>query len=178
MPAIIEETRQHAGKQSAKHAWWQAHGVAFDERARALPSGDYTADGSNILVDTKASIDEIMGNLGAGYRRLDHECRKAADAGYRLVFVIEAGAEYADPARLSTVPGYVCRRCWMRRTKVCDPCDKEQRCTVRNAKPFQGYQMVGRMKSLHRKYGAEFEFVDGRESARRICELLGVAYDE
>jgi len=173
---IIEDTRQQRGKHGAKHDWWQAHGVAFRERDHALPSGDYTTEGSNVLVDTKASIDEIMGNLGAGYRRLDHECRKAADAGYRLVFVIEAGAEYSEPGALSAIPGYVCRRCATRRARKCSPCSPDQKCSARKTKPFQGYQMIGRMKTLHRKYGAEFEFVDACDSAKRICELLGVSY--
>lgn len=177
MATIIEDTRQHAGKHGAKHEWWGAHGVDFKERDHALPFGDYTVEGSNIAIDTKASIDEIMGNLGAGYRRLDHECRRAADAGYKPVFLIEAGGEWADPSRLSMVMGYVCRRCAEQRKKACNPCAREQKCSKRKGKPFQGYQMMGRMKTLHRKYGAEFEFVDAGDSARRICELLGVAYE-
>ena len=178
MTVINEDNRQqvhHGDKHAAKHAWWSAHGI---EVVRCtIKFGDYTVDGSNVAVDTKASLDEIMANLGAGYRRLDHECRRAFEAGYRIVFLIEAGGLYAEPSKLSTVPGYVCRRCAAKRTGACRPCDPSQKCAKRKGKPFQGYQLVGRMKALHRKYGAEFEFVDPEDSARRICELLGVAYE-
>ena len=63
------------------------------------------------------------------------------------------------------------------RTGACDPCDPEQKCAKRRGKPFQGYQLVGRMKTLHRKYGAEFEFADKEDAAMRVCELLGVTYE-
>jgi len=178
MTVIYEDNRQqvhHGDKHAAKHAWWSAHGI---EVVRCtIPFGDYTVDGSNVAVDTKASLDEIMGNLGAGYRRLDHECKRAAEAGYRIVFLIEAGGEWANPQKLFQVVGYVCRYCALLRTKQCNPRLKSQKCAKRKGKPFQGYQLIGRMKSLHRKYGAEFEFIDAKDSARRICELLGVAYE-
>lgn len=178
MARIYEDTRQqvhHGDKHAAKHAWWSSHGV--DVERVALSFADYTADGSNVAVDTKASLDEVMANLGGGYRRIDHECKRAHDAGYRIVFLVEAGARYADPAALAAVAGFVCRRCARRRARTCEPTSTAQRCTARRGKPFQGYQLIGRMKGLNRKYGAEFEFVDKADSARRICELLGVDYE-
>lgn len=182
MTRVIEEdTRQHAGKHDVKHGWWTAHGVSFEERTRALPFADYTAEGSNVAVDTKASIHELMGNLGAEYQRLDHECRRAAEAGYRIVFLAECGGKYANPAELRKVASKFCMaRCELFRARKCDPTDEDGSCNLRGMKrkPFQGYQLMGRMKSLHEKYGAQFEFVEPDESARRICELLGVSYEQ
>lgn len=175
---IYEDTRQHDGKHRVKHAWFEAHGVGLVRQK--LDFGDYMRDGSNVSVDTKADVYELMGNLGAGYRRVDHECARAAEAGYRLVFLVEGGARYAEPGELAKVASKACRKCTAYRARKCSPQSTKSGCIVRGArrKPFQGYQMIGRMKTLHTKYGAEFEFVGGRDSARRICELLGVEYDE
>lgn len=177
---IVEDTRQQAGKHNGKHNWWQAHGVQFLERDRALPFADYMCDGSNVAVDTKADVYELMGNLGAGFRRLDHECAKAAAAGYRIVFLCECGARYANTNELARVVAKACLRCAERKAKRCAPTSTASGCAARGArhKPFQGYQLIGRMKVLHDKYGAEFEFVNHKDSARRICELLGVTYEQ
>ena len=176
---IIEDTRQQSGKHRMKHEWWRAHGVEFLERDRALPFADYMRDGSNVAIDTKADAYELMGNLGAGFRRLDHECAKAAEAGYRIVFIVEGGKRYGEPGELAKVVAKMCLRCAERKAKRCSPTSTLSGCTARGArhKPFQGYQMVGRMRVLHEKYGAEFEFVNKRDSARRICEWLGVDYE-
>lgn len=184
MAVIIEDTRQkvHDGdKHAAKHSWWAAHGVEVERRK--LDFGDYMAEGSNRSVDTKRDIYEVMGNLGSEYRRLDHECAAARNAGYRLVFLIEAGEKYADPAELAKVKSRYCMKCphgrKAKRISPCNPTDPKSGCAKRGGrrKPFQGYQLASRMKMLHDKYGVEFEFCSPFESAKRICELLGVMPD-
>ena len=89
MAKIYEDTRQqvHDGdKHAAKHEWWAAHGVEVERRK--LDFGDYMAEGSNRSIDTKRDIYEMMANIGSGYRRIDHECARAREAGYRLVFLV------------------------------------------------------------------------------------------
>ena len=60
----------------------------------------------------------------------------------------------------------------------CDPCDPKSGCQKRGdrKKPFQGYQMAGKMAALSKKHGVEFAFCDPRETAKSICDLLGVDY--
>lgn len=177
--------QQHDGdKHAVKHGWWEAHGIEVvrtrfnGNNAVPVSFGDYYAEGSNVVVDTKASVHELMANLGSDYRRLDHECRRAHDNGYRIVFMVECGSRLADPSTLSLVVSRYCMKCADYRRRECDPTDEESGCRKRgkNRKPFQGYQLMGRMRMLHEKYGAEFEFVDADESAERICELLGVKH--
>lgn len=181
---VYEDTLNKVGEHEAKHEWWEAHGIEvvrtrFDGKHDVPVSfGDYYAPGSNVVVDTKATVHELMGNLGSEYRRFDHECRRAYEAGYRIVFVVECGAAYAKPAMLARVASRFCMKCKEFRARRCDPTDEGSGCSERGdrRKPFQGHMMMGRMKSLHVKYGAEFEFVDPDKSAMRICELLGVPY--
>lgn len=185
---LYEDSLQqiHDGdKHALKHEFWAAHGVTvrrtrFDGKHDVPVSfGDYYAEGSNVVVDTKANVHELMGNLGGDYRRFDHECRRAYEAGYQIVFVCEGGERLADTSTLACVISRFCFKCRRFRSRECDPTDEQSGCVERgkNRKPFQGYMMMGKMKTLHRKYGAEFEFVDVDKSAARICELLGVRYD-
>lgn len=179
MAKITEDTRQkvHDGdKHAAKHGWWAAHGVEVVRRK--LDFGDYSYEGSNVVVDTKASVFELMGNLGAGYRRLDHECARAREAGCRLVFLCEGGEALADPSALAGVRSRYCMKCALGRSRRCDPTDPGSGCEARGdrRKPFQGYRMAGKMAALRRKHGAVFAFCDPQDAARDICELLGVDY--
>lgn len=180
MARIYEDTRQkvHDGdKHAVKHSWWADHGIEVERKA--LDFGDYMADGSNVSVDTKQDVYELMGNLGAGYRRLDHECARARKAGYRLVFLVESGELYAEPSELAKVTSRFCEKCYRKRSGTCNPASESSGCPRRGSrkKPFQGYQMAPKMKVLALKHGARFEFCDPGESAQRISELLGVVPD-
>ena len=180
MARIYEDTRQqiHDGdKHSLKHARFAELGIEVERKA--LPFGDYMADGSNRSVDTKRDLFELMGNLGAGYRRIDHECARACEAGYRLVFLCEAGERYGDPNELAKARSRYCLKCPQGRSGKCDPTAKGGGCEKRGdrRKPFQGYQMAGKMAALSKKHGAEFAFCDPKDAADVICDLLGVDYE-
>lgn len=170
---IIEDSRQQEGRHRNVASWMRAHGVDFAPRARALPFGDYMRDGSNISVDTKQSLDELAGNLGKQHRRFSGECRRSIAAGYRLVILTEAGARYSDPSEIAGWVGYACRKCGL-----CDPLDPSSRCSKYKAKPMTGARMLPIMASMERKYGTHFYFCDRRDTARTICEILGVRYHD
>ena len=186
---IYEDTLQKNydgdDKHAEKHFWWAAHGIEvvrtrFDGKHGVPVSfGDYYYEGSNVVVDTKRDLYELMGNLGAGYRRIDHECARAHESGYRLVFLVESGEEYAEPSALATVRSRYCFKCSHGFRKRCNPTNPKSGCAKRGdrKKPFQGYQMAGKMKILSDKYGTVFAFCEPSESARDICDLLGVVLD-
>lgn len=148
----------------------KAHGVQFTPRAKALPFGDYMVDGSNVAVDTKYSIDELVMDVGRDHARFVRECVRAQEAGYKLVILVEAGRRYNDRGHIWRWKSGVCRRC-----RKCDPF--RDRCH-RRFKPMQGPTLAKIMMTLERKYNVAFEFCDKRSTGRRICELLGVTYDK
>lgn len=175
---IIEDSRQQLNKHEIKHEWWRAHSVAFSERDRALPFGDYVRDGSNISIDTKKDLTELSTDVGRDHRRFRNECDRAAESGWRLVVLVETDeAETADDLEQWVHP--TCRRCDFAICGHCDPlhggiCDmwgKKQR-------PVQGHRFVAILRSLERRHGVRFEFCKPQDSARRICELLGVGWSE
>lgn len=168
-PVICEDSRQQAGKHALKHGWWAAHGV--EVARRKLDFGDYIRDDdiSNISVDTKKDVQELAGNVGRDHARLVREIERANDAGYRLWFVVEEHPEYNDRARLATWVSRVCRQC-----RRCDPLTSK--CRVKRFKPMNGPTLAKIVARLESDHAARFLFCDRRDTARVICDLLGVGY--
>lgn len=176
MPTIIEDTRQHAGKHENKSRWWAAHGV--DVRREKLGFGDYLADGSNVVVDTKRSIGEVAMDCGRDHARFVREMERARDAGYRLVILVEVGGRYRTTADVAHWASDGCRkRCDRYRMHTCDPLVSTS-CTRYRRKPMQGPTLARIMRHMEEDHGCRFEFCRPSSAAQRICELLGVSWDD
>lgn len=173
MTKIICDTRQKRGKHENIDRWFDLHGVEYEYRK--LDTGDYATDdlSSNILVDTKKGIEELAGDIGRDHARFVRELDRAAEAGYRLVVLVETARPISE---IDDVAGYVakpCRMCEKRRWGNCSPV-ATMRCTRYRSKPMQGGTIVRMLHTLEAKHAVRFEFVHPSSAARRICELLGV----
>lgn len=149
-----------------------AHGVEFAPRAAALPFGDYVVDGSNICIDTKKDVQEVAGDVGRDHARFVRELDRAAAEGYRLMILVEEHPEFADRTKLAGWWSTVCCRC-----RRCDPIHGGK-CTKYKRKPINGPALAQIIARLEENHGARFLFCDRRDTARRICEILGVPFDD
>lgn len=178
---VVCDTRQHAGKHEHKAEWWAAHGVPTV--ARKLDFGDYMAEGSNVSVDTKRSVDEVASNInGRDHARFIRECERAARAGCRLVVLVENGLGYSNMGDVARWVNGHCARCRLNAANGkgggCMPLDPHGKCPRHGTrKPIQGARLYKAMGTIERRHGCRFEFCAPEEAARRICELLGVEYD-
>ena len=170
---IYEDTRQQAGKHETKHKWWDAHGV--DVERKKLDFGDYVSDSSNISVDTKRSISEVAMDVGRDHDRFVREMRRASDAGYRLVILIEVGNPYTRVSDVARWVSVACKSCAARRSGGCDPLTT--RCRQHRFKPMQGPSVMRSMRTMEDHYGCHFELCRPSAAAKRICEILGVTYE-
>ena len=174
---VIEDTRQQREKHEHVKTWMEAHGVAFEQRARALPFGDYVSDnGSNVVVDTKKDVQELVMDVGRDHDRFVRECERARDAGFRLVVLVESSARYNDRSQLSKWVSKVCLMCGFLCSKM--PESTYNNGCVHKAKPMQGSTLAKILDAMERRYGVRFEFVSKARCARRICELLGEEVSE
>ena len=177
MGGIYCDTRQHKGKHSVKDAWWAAHGVETERRK--LDFGDYMADGSNVSVDTKRNISEIAQNInGRNHDRFKRECQRAAASGCRLIVLVENREGVTD---VDSVKGWMndhCRACGDRKRTHCNPFDGKKCPRHGTRKPIQGPRLSKAMATMEERYGVHFMFCKPSESARTICELLGVEYEQ
>lgn len=176
-PRIICDTRQKASKHINIDSWFDAHGIDYEYRK--VDFGDYIrADGfSNISIDTKQDIAEVVGNIGHDHARFVRECDRARDAGWRLIILVEQHPEYNDRARLRTWVSGVCGRCPHKRAGECDPRKIKGRKCLRGRKPMQGSDVADIIAGIERNHGCIFEFCNKRHTARIICEKLGIEYE-
>lgn len=193
MGMIYSDTRQKPGHHDIKEKWWAEHGIELERVALTVnghvanqavaPAGDYCAEGSNVCVDTKASVDEVAGNInGKEHERFIAEIERAAAWGYRLVILVENELGYANMGDVLRWTNGHCVRCHKRRVtgkaRGCNPNGKGKCPRHGTRKPIQGARLYKAMDTIERRYGCRFEFCAPDESARRICELLGVTVDE
>ena len=170
---VIEDTRQQREKHEHIKMWMEAHGVAFDQRSRALPFGDYVSDnGSNVVIDTKKDVQELAMDVGRDHDRFVRECDKARAAGFRLVVLVESSSRYNDRSQLSKWVSKVCLMC-----RRCRP-SEQGRCKKYRTRPMQGQTLVKILDALELRHGVRFEFVSKARCAQRICELLGEEVSE
>lgn len=167
---LLIDTRQQKGKHVIKNKWFTDHGV--DMCAIKLDFGDYQRPGSNISVDTKNSIQELVMDVGRDHARFVRECDRAAAAGYRLVVLVESNERYNDRAELERWVSDVCKRC----RRCSTPREKGRRC-ARGARPMHGQTLVKILSALERRHGVRFEFTSKRACAKRICDILGIEYE-
>lgn len=171
MAAIVEDTRQQAAKHQHIEKWMAGHGVQFEPRARALPFGDYMTETSNVVVDTKKDVQELVMNVGKDHKRFVRELERARVAGCRLVILVEEHASYNTKTNIRNWVSTVCRRCRRCNPRTSDGCSRYR------FKPMQGEALYKTLVTLENKYGVRFEFCRKADTARRICELLGVEHE-
>lgn len=185
---IIEDDRQHSQKHDNKHEVWDALGVPYLGRDKMikLDFGDYMRgfeDGtldctSNVSIDTKQHLGEVSANLGRGHARFAREIKRANDAGYLLVVLVETD-EAESIADVRAWTNSHCRHCSHLYRKECDPRDASAICLRHGTKkPLQGETIAKQMSAMERTRAVRFEFCKPEDSAERICELLGVCYDK
>lgn len=175
---LLCDTRQHAGKHRLKEAWWAQHGVATS--TVKLDFGDYMVEGSAVSVDTKRNVAEVAQNInGKSHDRFKRECERARDAGYQLVILVENRQSYTCIKDVTKWTNDHCAHCPYRYRKACAPRDPRGKCLKHGTmKPIQGPRLAKAMSTMQERYGVRFEFCAPEEAARRVCDLLGLEYEE
>lgn len=187
MSAILyEDVLNKEGMHEVKHEWLNAHGITvvrvrFDGKHEPVPVsfGDYYRAGSNVVVDTKRNVAEIAQNIGGeSHARFREECRRAQRDGYLLIVLIENTERIMSLPDLKKWTNTHCIKCAIRNRKRCNPRETNGKCPRHNTrKPIQGERLAKAMATMSAKYGVRFEFCNPNDSAKIICELLGVKYE-
>ena len=146
---ILEDTRQQRGKHEIKHRYFQA--AAIDVVRCKVPWGDY-ALAPAVAIDTKASLDEIAGNIGGKeHRRFVDECKAAKAAGCKLVILVENDIGITDISQVHT---------WVNPRAIDSPgC-------------IQGPRLQKAMETISERYGVTFLFCAPEDAGRIITGVL------
>ena len=148
---LVEDTRQQAGKHELKHTTWREHGVHYVRCA--LPWGDYMAV-PDVVVDTKASMQEIAQNIGgsaAEHNRFRRELQGAHEAGCHLYVLVENDEEIRSIDDVAL---------WVNPRLIDSP------------KAITGERLAKAMQTMEERYGVTFLFCSPERAAAMICYLL------
>lgn len=113
--------------------------------------GDYQLMQSPMtVIDRKAHLSELYGNICHEHDRFISECKRAQEYGVKLIFLIEDG-------KIGTLEGV-----------------KEWKNPRLKYTPYawDGKRLYKAMDTIREKYGVEFLFCDKRRTGKRILEIL------
>ena len=148
---IIEDTRQQKGKHEIKHGYFGKNGVSV--LRSKLPFGDYSLP-PKIAIDTKENMSEIANNMCGTTKehiRFREECKKAKDAGCKLIILIE------------NKDGINC---------VNDVFHWENPRMQFSATACTGERLAKTMLTMSERYGVDFKFCTPEEAPALIMEIL------
>ena len=146
---ILEDTRQKPQQNS--HIREQLTALGYEVERCRLFVADYTfPTDQSVCVDTKQDLQEVVGNVTKQHERFANECKRAKEAGIKLVILVQ------DPkiTELSGVFGWYNPR--LRFSKVATT----------------GRTLAKIMYSMRDKYGVQWEFATKDKMGKRIIELL------
>ena len=166
---LLEDSRQQVGKHDKKHKWFAEHGIEI--RRTKLWKGDYTLPtDQSICIDTKKDLQEVLSNLTEQHDRFAREADEAAEAGIRLIILVEndggevkKGSGIYNPVitRIEDVHKWKNPRLFiMKNGKQKYP------------KATRGAVLQKMLMSFAEHHNCEFQFCHSRDSARRIVEIL------
>lgn len=149
MRLVIEDTRNKIEKNA--YIRQQLHDLGFEVVRSKLLVGDYQiANKGNIVVDTKADLQEVVVNVTSQHKRFKAECEMAKEAGIKLVVLI----------RESTVKSLEDVPKWFNwRLKV-------------SPVATTGKQLWKIMTTLTQRYGVEWRFATPKNMGQAIVDIL------
>jgi hypothetical protein len=167
---IIQDTRERANQHNHVLSGFQQLGINV-VRSK-LFVGDYTRiDNMTVCVDTKRDLAEVYCNLISDHKRFVNECKAAFSANVRLVILVEQSgissvqdvANWQNPRVLR----------W-ERLRDAHKAGKRMKEQLSPYPPVSSDRLAKAMQTIAERYHVEWQFCDKADTARRICEILGI----
>lgn len=171
---IIQDTREQAKKHNHVLDGFQQLGINV-VRSK-LFVGDYTRiDNMTVCVDTKKDLQEVYGNLIQDHRRFTDECKAAFSAGIKLIVLCEESgiksvqdvANWKNPRVLR----------W-ERLRDAHKRGKQMNKQLSPYPPVSSERLCKAMQTIAERYHIEWRFCDKADTARTICEILGIEVEK
>ena len=153
---IAEDSRQQAGKHRNIHR--QLGAMGHQVVRTKLYLRDYQlSNRGDVVVDTKKDMLELAMDICRDHKRFSEECKKAYDAGIKLVILTE---ELLPTGGLAN---------WKSPTWKTTTARHKAGESISKVKPETLYKAIHTMST---KYGVEFHFCDKDETGARIMDIL------
>lgn len=153
---IAEDSRQQAGKHRNIHR--QLGALGHQVVRTKLYVGDYQLiNRGDVVVDTKKDMLELAMDICRDHKRFSEECKKAHDAGIRLVILTE---ELLPTGGLAN---------WKSPTWKTTTSRHKAGEAISQVKPETLYKAIHTMST---RYGVEFHFCHKDDTGARIMDIL------
>lgn len=115
--------------------------------------GDYMSlDNPRLIIDRKANLQELCGNVCQQHKRFTDELKRAQDANIKLIILCEHGGKIKQFSDVNE---------WYNpRLKV-------------SPMAVNGQRLFKILYSISKKYDVDFEFCTKAQTGKKIIELLG-----
>lgn len=162
---IQSDSRQKRKCHEAKEKYFAEQGIKVINSK--MVCGDYCLPtNQSVVIDTKANITELYGNLIQDHERFRNECILAQELGMKLIVLVENKDGITMAAELTKWKNPQYFRYWKAKKKA----DKTG---VKPPKPpASNIQLIKIMHSMNRDYGVEFRFCKPEEAGEIIIEIL------
>lgn len=173
MRMIFEDSRQRQGKHDNINAWLILHDVEI--KRTKLFAGDYTLPtDQSVCIDSKFGLQEVYNNLIQDHRRFTDEAKAAFSAGIKLIVLVEESgissvqdvANWQNPRVLR----------W-ERLRDAHKRGKQMNKPLSPYPPVSSERLAKAMQTIAERYHIEWRFCDKADTARTICEILGIEVD-
>lgn len=171
---IFEDSRQQRGKHDNINAWLILHDIEI--KRTKLFAGDYTLPtDQSVCIDTKFGLQEVYGNLIQDHKRFTEECKAAFSAGIKLIVLVEESciASVQDVANWQNP-----RVIRWERLRDAHKAGKQMNKPLSPYPPVSSERLCKAMQTIAEKYHIEWRFCDKADTARTICEILGIEVDK
>ena len=151
---IVCDTREQKSDHITE--WFQMNGVKTIRSK--LYVGDYAMlNDQSVCIDRKAGLSEVYSNIIQQHERFKAELIRARDAEIKMLILVEQPEIMCvDDVANWRNPRF---EIWAKRGR-------------RGWPPTSSVSLMRAMKTISEKYGAEWEFCDKAQTARRIVEVL------
>lgn len=155
MNVIQMDTREKTGKKDNILRYLDAHGVKVIRSK--LYCGDWTRlDNQTVCIDTKKDLQEVYSNVITDHDRFRSECVRAAEAGIRLVILVEQrGIRDLDQVHEWVNP-------------------RARRAARGKRPPVDPGRLQTVMRTMSERYGIDWVFCDPEDTGKVICDILQI----
>ena len=170
MVTIIQDTREQASKHNHVLDGFKQFGIKVIRSK--LPFGDYTRiDNMTTIIDTKKDLSEVYNNMIQQHERFTNECKAAFSAGVHLVILVEhPGIHSVQDVALWKNP----RTIIWERLRDAHKQGKKLNQLLAPRPPVSSERLSKAMQTQADRYHIEWRFCDKADTARTICEILGI----
>lgn len=148
--------------------YFKKKGIPFQENV-ALKVGDYMFEGSNVVIDRKAGLDELYNNVVHTHDRFKRECLRAVELGLKLIVLIEE-ENIADISEVHKWKNPRISKWYM--IKAAQQKGKMLHIKLPKQPPRTSANIQKTLETMEQKYGVKFLFAKKKDFPARVIEIL------